>query len=129
LDISCPEYSDENSTEVNYKLILLPQHQHENPDKLWEFVSEHDVLNISDDSLMTEEPNLIFDENALESSTIDDNLTTPGSSISCESLGFAHGLTPAKRGSETSLKSLARKESLEDMYTYQTHRHHQFYNR
>lgn len=126
LDIAPPENRNEkNLNEEHHKLILFPQHQQESPTQRWEFVSEHDILNIGDQSLIIGEPSLVFDDNSLESSVIDDNLVAPGSCI-CEPYiaeSFAHGLSPAKRGSQTSLNSISRKSSLEDMchIFHQTH--------
>lgn len=119
LDICCPE----DSTKERQKLILFP-HQGSSQNQIWYFLPENDVN--TNQYTVPEEPSLVFDDSSLESSMIDEYNFDQGSSassISCESIGFAHGLSPAKRSSQTSLTSASRNESLEDIYLYQS-RHH-----
>lgn len=129
LDIfPCPE--DDSSEEDQHKLILFPQHQNNSsPTQRWEFIQE-DFAHTNDNDILTTEPSLLFEDNLQDSIMTDDSASSIGytsgsSSISCGSIGFPHGLTPAKRSSQSSLSSMNRKESLEDFHIYPSYQQHQ----
>lgn len=109
---------EEDPTKERQNLILFP-HQSSSPNQTWDFIPENDV-NTNNPYDIVKEPGLVYDDSSLESSLIDDYNYDRGSSISsnsCESIGFAHGLSPAKRSSQNSLTSASRNPSLENIYT------------
>ncbi|CAO3655253.1 unnamed protein product [Mucor hiemalis] len=114
-------YSAIDSPNSQEKLVLFPQHEISSNNQGWEIIPEtcmherHDAL--------TEMPPLTFDDNLFDSSIVNENSIGYSSSSSCtslESIGFAHGLSPAKRSSQSSVVSSRRKSSLgEDYQTLQ----------
>lgn len=114
-DICCQE----DFTKGQQKLILFP-HQSSSQNQTWDFIPENDVN--TNQHVLCEDPGLAYDDSSLESSVTDDYNFDRGSSMSsnsCGSIGFAHGLSPAKRSSQTSLTSASRNASLENIYMYQ----------
>ncbi|KAK4512176.1 uncharacterized protein ATC70_013419 [Mucor velutinosus] len=105
LDV-CPE---------GQKLILFPYSQDLNHQQRWLFIPEKEMI-------LTEEPTSLSDNKMAGTSTYEAYYSTPLSSSSCNSntsssysinsMGFAHGLTPAKRcSSQSSLAASSRKSS------------------
>ncbi|KAG2207677.1 hypothetical protein INT47_011797 [Mucor saturninus] len=110
--------SHENPTEKERQNLILFPHQSSSQHQTWDFIPENDVN--TNAYATVQEPGLVYDDSSLESSLIDDYNYDRGSSVSsnsCESVGFAHGLSPAKRSSQTSLTSASRNASLENIYT------------
>lgn len=127
LDVCCP---GKNSPSCQQKLVLFPQRQHQDESQVWEFVPES-CAHMSDELLTPEDPGLIFNTNVFDSSIINENsfgYASSSSSFSLDSPGFAHGLSPAKRSSQTSLSSMGRKQSYEEMPIHQTHQYQPFYS-
>lgn len=102
LDV-CPE---------GQKLILFPYHQDSNEQQRWIFTPEKEVI-------LKDEPCSVFDNKMNDLSSYEKYYSTPSicsssnssSSMSIDSTGFAHGLTPAKRHSSQSSHTLSRKDS------------------
>lgn len=118
LDVCCPGKHPSNCQE---KLVLFPQRQHQNESQVWEFVPEG-CAHTSEELLTPEDPGLIFNTNVFDSSIINENsfgYASSSSSFSLDSPGFAHGLSPAKRSSQTSLSSMDRKKSTPETDIFQ----------
>jgi hypothetical protein len=98
------------------KVILFPQDPLESSlQQKWEFIPEN-VTTPSECNLFNE-PGLLFENQAVDPLAIDDYYIFPRSrnssvSSTSESIGFAHGLTPARRNSSRSSISSHRKDSL-----------------
>ena len=115
LDVCPPEV---HATDKKYKVVLFPQPENTTQTQQWEFIPEHHSTEVD---LLIAEPDLIFDNNMIDGAPYESHTgySSMSSSISCESIGYAHGLSPAKRSSQSSISSISQKESLEDVYLYQ----------